>query len=70
MTAIVLGSKKAVMAAFRESHSSQLAAGIEIVDNAMQGAETEVISAWAKEKDPKKGQKERAFGKNAANIEK
>ena len=58
MTAIELGSSKAVMAAFKTSINSNCSDGVEIVSNHQGSKETPVCIAWIKNKP-------RAIGKSA-----
>ena len=51
MTAIDLGSRKAVLGDYRESVNQHLSAGVEIIGNAWGQKETDVCIAWIRDKE-------------------
>ena len=57
-----LGSRKSIMAMFKESSNVHLGSGLEIIPNAEHNAKTQVCIAW-----PKEAGKERLIGTSALN---
>ena len=55
MTAIDLGSRKAVVGEYRESHNQYLKAGVDILCNDWGQKETDVCIAWIKDKERQYG---------------